>query len=298
MSDYRGRFAPSPTGPLHIGSLVGAMASFLDARANQGIWLLRIEDLDPPREIKGAAESILDCLQQHGLVWDHPVLWQSSRHPAYQQALEQLLASGKAFYCDCSRQDLLATQGVYNGQCRNRYPHQPPTQAHAIRLKVPDCLIPCTDRLQGDCSQNLQCELGDFILKRKDGLFAYQLAVVVDDAFQDISHVVRGSDLLDSTARQVYAQQQLGLPTPSYLHIPVINNQHGQKLSKQTYAAPLANDRQCQNLLAALAYLGQPEPPADRRTQNTDILSWSIANWNPAAIPPQLAITEANGIPE
>lgn len=291
-SDYRGRFAPSPTGPLHMGSLVGAVASFLDARAHQGRWLLRIEDLDPPREIAGAAAAILDCLQQHGLVWDEAVLWQSSRHAAYQQAMEQLLATGAAFYCDCSRQDLLANNGVYSGQCRNRYQHSPPEQAHAIRLKVPKRIIHCADRLQGDCSQNLQHELGDFVLKRKDGLFAYQLAVIVDDAFQQISHVVRGSDLLDSTARQIYLQQQLGLPTPHYLHIPVINNEQGQKLSKQTFAAAISSDSRCQNLLSALGYLGQTGPPADHRQQTADILSWAIANWNPNAIPAQRAITE------
>lgn len=294
MSTYRGRFAPSPTGPLHMGSLVGALASFLDARANQGKWLLRIEDIDPPREIAGSAAAILDCLQQHGLVWDEPVLWQSSRHAAYHQAIEELLASGAAFYCDCSRQDLLANNGVYSGQCRDRYPHKPPSKAHAIRLKVPDRMIRCTDRLQGDCSQNLHNELGDFVLKRKDGLFAYQLAVVVDDAFQQVSHVVRGSDLLDSTARQIYLQQQLDLPTPNYLHIPVISNELGQKLSKQTFATALSSNHRCQNLLSALTYLGQAKPTAESSTQAADILSWGIANWNPDAIPAQLTIAQTH----
>lgn len=271
-----------------MGSLIGALASYLDARARQGQWLVRMEDLDPPREIAGAAQAILDCLQAHGLHWDNDVLWQSQRYPAYQQALDQLLAEDKAFYCSCSRAKLSTHGGIYNGHCRGCL--TAPTQSHAIRLQVPGQVVRFDDTIQGHFEQQLENEVGDFVILRKDRLFAYQLAVVVDDAFQGITDVVRGSDLLDSTPRQIYLQQQLGLPTPSYAHFPVIHNAEGQKLSKQTFACAIKPDQATQNLLYALRFLQQSMPPYNRHPQ--DILEHAIKHWQPQAIPACIAMVE------
>ena len=290
MTNYTGRFAPSPTGLLHIGSLIGAVASYLDARANNGKWLVRMEDLDPPREMPGAADAILQSLQDHGLHWDGEVLWQSQRLQAYQHTIEQLLANKQAFYCTCSRSDLQGSNGIYPGHCRGT--QSPPIGESAIRLQVDNCEISFDDGIQGRFSQQLQREVGDFVLKRKDGLFAYQLAVVVDDANQQINHVVRGSDLLDSTPRQIFLQRQLGITTPHYTHIPVITNQQGQKLSKQTFAQAIDADNACHNLLAALDFLQQPLPPEECRQTPGDILRWAQQHWSIAAIPNTLAINE------
>ncbi|MFA7554448.1 MAG: tRNA glutamyl-Q(34) synthetase GluQRS [Spongiibacteraceae bacterium] len=288
MSHYIGRFAPSPTGPLHIGSLIGALASYLDAKANGGQWLLRIEDLDPPREMPGAANAILTCLQQHGLQWDQPVLWQHQRHQAYQQIIDQLLATGQAFYCTCSRSDTQHQGGIYSGHCRGRT--QIPNRPFAIRWQVPEQTIGFNDAIQGYFSQHLPQQVGDIVLKRKDGLFAYQLAVVVDDAYQQITHCVRGSDLLSSTPRQIALQQALSLPPLHYCHIPVITNQLGQKLSKQTFAPAMDATNACQNLLIALDFLQQPKPPLNSRHDVDKIIQWAIEHWLPAAIPKCMGI--------
>lgn len=279
---YLGRFAPSPTGPLHIGSLIAAVASYLDARSQQGQWLLRMEDLDPPRESPGAARAIIDSLQAHGLHWDEAMFWQSQRHSAYQQAIEQLLAEGKAYYCSCSRAEIKQMGGIYDGRCRGQ--QQPPDAPAAIRLQVDNRAIRFDDSIQGEIVQQLDHEVGDFVIKRKDQLFAYQLAVVVDDAAQGISHVLRGSDLLDSTPRQIFLQQQLGLVTPRYSHIPVISNQQGQKLSKQTHAPALDNQQASHNLRLALHFLQQPEPPPALQLP-AEILAWACQHWRPQAIP-------------
>jgi glutamyl-Q tRNA(Asp) synthetase len=271
-----------------MGSLIGALASYLDARSHQGQWLVRMEDLDPPREIAGAAQAILDCLQAHGLHWDNDVLWQSQRHQAYQQALNQLLTEDKAFYCSCSRSRLSTHSGIYNGHCRGCL--TAPPQSHAIRAQVPDQLVSFDDAIQGRFEQQLEREVGDFVILRKDKLFAYQLAVVVDDAFQGITDIVRGSDLLDSTPRQIYLQQQLGLATPRYAHFPVIHNAEGQKLSKQTFACAIKPDEAAQNLLYALRFLQQSKPPHHRHTQ--DILEHAINHWQPQAIPACMAMVE------
>lgn len=288
MTSYRGRFAPSPTGPLHIGSLTSALASYLDAKANRGQWLVRMEDLDPPREVPGAAQSILDSLQAHGLLWDEEVLWQSQRHVAYQQAIDLLLQSGKAFYCHCSRSDLQASNGIHNRPCRR----EPPTnyQDCAIRISIEPRHIAFSDHIQSRFSQYLPRDVGDFVLRRKDRLFAYQLAVVIDDAYQGITHCVRGSDLLDSTPRQIYLQQALGLPSLQYSHIPVITNQQQQKLSKQSHAKALDSRLSCDNLMLALQFLQQPLPPPALRRHQHDLLQWSIKYWSPARIPRQTAI--------
>jgi glutamyl-Q tRNA(Asp) synthetase len=290
MASYRGRFAPSPTGPLHIGSLTAALASYLDAKAHHGLWLVRMEDLDPPRQQAGAAESILNSLQTHGLVSDEPILWQSDRLTNYQQVIDQLLTSGKAFYCSCSRSQLQRNNLIHDGICSP----QPPVNLEecAIRLRISPQQIAFNDRIQGPYQQQLNIDVGDVVLKRKDGLFAYQLAVVVDDNYQAISHCLRGSDLLDSTPRQIFLQQQLGYPTLHYGHIPVINNSMQQKLSKQNHAKAIDDDHAAANLLIALKYLNQPLPTKKYRQQCHDILLWATDHWQPELIPKTLAIPQ------
>lgn len=261
---YRGRFAPSPTGPLHFGSLVSALASWLDAKAHDGAWLVRIEDIDGPRTVSGAAEGILAALEQFGMHADEPPLWQSKRIERYQQALRQLQVAGFVYPCGCTRKEisdsLLNTHArnttlAYPGTCRAGLHGKP---ARAWRLRVPDgdaAAIEFDDRWQGIETQNLETEVGDFVLRRADDQWAYQLAVVVDDADAGITHIVRGADLLDSTARQIYLQQCLGVPTPAYLHVPVVTNEAGEKLSKQTGATPLDTSRPLDALHAAARHL-------------------------------------------
>jgi glutamyl-Q tRNA(Asp) synthetase len=279
---YRGRFAPSPTGPLHQGSLIAALASFLDARHEGGAWLVRMEDLDPPREETGAARRILDSLENHGLHWDEEVLFQSRRGAAYAAALGELAAGGHLFSCDCTRA-MLGPDGACRGRCRERQGQLAgPT---ATRVAVPpDCHIEFNDRIQGCVATALGVEVTDFVVKRKDGLDAYQLAVVVDDAWQGISHIVRGSDLLDSTARQVFLQQLLGYPTPHYSHIPVITDGAGRKFSKQNHAPALDDHNAPANLRAALAFLHQPEPPPELGTSG-QILAFASRHWTTGNIP-------------
>jgi glutamyl-Q tRNA(Asp) synthetase len=280
---YRGRFAPSPTGPLHLGSLIAALASFLDARKHDGRWLVRMEDLDPPREQFGAAEKILASLSAHGLRSDEPVLWQSRRGDRYRAALAQLAADGLLFPCVCSRR-LLGPRGACEGRCRGR--QMSLQQPSATRIAVPpDTLIEFTDLLQGPQQWPLGRDCPDFTLLRKDGLFAYQLAVVVDDGEQGVTHVVRGSDLLDSTPRQIFLQHQLRLPTPAYLHIPVITNELGQKFSKQNHAPALADHCAAANLRMALRFLCQQEPPEPAITVE-QILAFARQHWSRERLPP------------
>lgn len=283
---YRGRFAPSPTGPLHLGSLIAALASYLDARHNKGTWLVRMEDLDPPREEPGAAGRILAGLEGHGLHWDGDVLYQSQRDAAYAAALTELADRGLLFACDCSRQKL-GPNGACRGNCRNRQGQL--ATPSAIRIAPPaDCRIRLSDLIQANVSDGI--EVPDFVVRRKDGLFAYQLAVVVDDAWQGITHIVRGSDLLDSTPRQIYLQQALGYPTPLYSHIPVITDRGGQKFSKQNHAPALDDRHAPANLRAALEFLCQARPPAALRTTG-QILAFATEHWAPGNIPPVMAIT-------
>jgi len=284
---YRGRFAPSPTGPLHLGSLIAALASFLDARHHRGAWLVRMEDLDPPREEAGAAVGILRSLERHGLHWDEAVLYQSTRAEAYTRALAQMQAAGFLFACDCTRTTLELGAGC-QGDCRAR--QQQISAASAIRASVPpDCRVDFTDLLQGPQLVPLGTSLPDFNVRRKDGLFAYQLAVVVDDAAQGITHILRGSDLLDSTARQIFLQQCLDLPTPVYCHLPVITDSAGRKFSKQNLAPPLDDTLALPNLRRALRFLHQPQPPV-ALTQVEDLLDWAAAHWALARVPPRMAI--------
>ncbi len=281
-ADYIGRFAPSPSGPLHFGSLVAGLASYLDARSAQGQWLLRMEDLDPAREPPSAADQILSTLDVFGLHWDGPVLYQSTRLEAYANALANLQRRGLLYSCDCSRQQILAIGGVYDNRCRQR--GLPPT-AGALRVKVPDETFRFVDAIQGAQHQHLLRECGDFVLRRKDGLFAYQLAVIVDDDMQNITHIVRGSDLLDSTPRQLYLQGLLGYPTPQYAHIPVAVNDNGQKLSKQHFATPLDLQRPNVQLLAALRFLGQKPSPDLACASTAELLTWGVTHWDIQAVP-------------
>jgi glutamyl-Q tRNA(Asp) synthetase len=281
-ADYIGRFAPSPSGPLHFGSLIAALASFLDARANHGLWLLRMEDLDPGREPPQAAGQILEALEAFGLQWDGQVLYQSSRLAAYRDALQRLQQEGYIYACDCTRQQIQAMGGVYDNRCRNRTDMP---QDCALRVRVADRTIHFEDQIQGATQQHLMRECGDFVLLRKDGLFAYQLAVVVDDAFQNISSVVRGSDLLDSTPRQIFLQQCLGFATPQYAHIPVAVNEDNQKLSKQHFATPLDHRTPLPALLRALVFLGQPVTKDMTQGDIASVLHWAIANWDIQAVP-------------
>jgi glutamyl-Q tRNA(Asp) synthetase len=258
---------------------MAALASWLDARACQGTWLLRMEDLDPPRESPAAADRILRDLEALGLHWDGPVLYQSQRHAAYDEAIARLLAAGKAYWCDCTRQMLAARQGRYSGNCRQRALDAAP--GRALRFTLPDSSLDCSDLLQGNRRWQLQQELGDFIIRRKDGLHAYQLAVVVDDAFQGITQVVRGIDLLDSTPRHVCLQQALGYATPQYAHIPVLVDAKGQKLSKQSFAAPITADHPVQVLYAALQRLQQQPDPALLQADRDSLLEWAVQHWQP-----------------
>lgn len=251
-----------------------------------------MEDLDPPREIAGAADAIIESLRQHALHWDGEILWQSQRHHAYQQALTQLLNQQKAYRCDCSRASLQATAGIYPGRCRHR--PTPPQEGFAVRLLTNSKPIGFDDAIQGRIEQALEQAVGDFVILRKDKLFAYQLAVVVDDHYQGVTHVVRGSDLLDSTPRQIFLQQQLGLPRPHYCHFPVISNAAGQKLSKQTYAPALDNHLARENLLTALQFLRQPIPPFQEQQTPAHILHWATKHWSPANIPQQLSICQSS----
>jgi glutamyl-Q tRNA(Asp) synthetase len=291
FTQYRGRFAPSPTGSLHLGSLIAALASFLDARHCGGRWLVRMEDLDPPREEPGAADSILNSLQCHGLHWDGEVLYQSTRSVAYAAALAVLAQGDHLFFCDCSRANL-EPDGVCRGACRTRQKDM--AGPRAIRTIVPpDCEIGFADMVQGPQRTALGAALADFVVRRKDGLYAYQLAVVVDDAAQGITHVVRGSDLLDSTPRQIFLQQRLAYATPRYAHLPVITTGQGQKFSKQNHAPALDNEQAADNLRSALRFLQQPDPPLTL-TSAEPLLAWAIEHWVLQQVPAAMAIPAAS----
>lgn len=324
---YRGRFAPSPTGPLHFGSLVAALGSYAEAHARQGVWLVRMEDLDQPREVPGAAAKILRALEAFGFAWDGEILYQSRRSSAYAAALAQLQASGLIFTCGCSRREIAAAASavgpegpIYPGTCRSAPardlpteppggPPVPPTSRAispvtstaippvtppaplsvtagqaAIRLRVETPPIAFHDRVQGPVSQDLVAEVGDFVLRRADGLFAYQLAVVVDDAFQGITDIVRGADLTRSTPRQMLLQRLLGLPTPSYAHLPLVRDRLGRKLSKSDAAAPVDPGQPLPALLRAWAFLGQPAL-AERPGTPAEFWSLALGCWDLSRVP-------------
>ena len=287
---YTGRFAPSPTGLLHIGSLLTAVASYADARSNGGKWLVRMEDLDPPREMPGAASHILHTLEAFGFEWDGEVAYQSRRYALYEETLCRLKTAGLVYPCHCSRKDWQAgarrgADGfVYNGRCRHPY-QRPALQGKqpAWRIRVPDRIIGFSDGIVGGYAQNLARDIGDFVLLRADGYWAYQLAVVADDAEQGVTHIVRGQDLLVSTPRQIYLQQCLGVPTPQYAHLPLLTNAQGQKWSKQTLAPALDLNRREQLLRQVFRYLNLPEAPETDRP--AELLDWAVAHWDMDKVP-------------
>lgn len=288
---YVGRFAPSPTGPLHVGSLVAAVASYCDAKANGGTWLLRIEDLDTPRNVLGAAEHIVQTLAAFGFEWDGEIVYQSQRVRHYEEALTQLKLQHLVYPCTCSRKEIADSSHqhgieglIYPGTCLKQA-IKPHAQA-AWRVRVNDFSVHFEDGIQGTVVQSISTDIGDFILKRADGVFAYQLAVVVDDALQGITHIIRGADLLNSTPRQLYLQQVLGYLSPSYGHIPVVINTQGEKLSKQTKAAAIEASQASKQLFLTLQLLNH-QPPADlRNAPVTTLWQWAIAHWQLSSIKP------------
>jgi glutamyl-Q tRNA(Asp) synthetase len=288
MERYRGRFAPTPSGPLHFGSLVAAVASYLEARSRGGEWFVRIDDLDPPRVAPGAADDILRTLAACGLKWDGEVVRQSRRSDAYHAALHQLRRDHVLYPCACSRRDvadsaLAGAEGpVYPGTCRSGLTGQGP--ARALRLDTRGGSVSFEDALQGSVAQNVATDIGDFVLYRADRVFSYHLAVAIDDAEQGITDVVRGADLLPSTARQILLQRLLGLPTPRYAHLPVAVDRGGEKLSKQTHAPPVNAWTPLPELTKALQFLGH-SPPAAAGCHIEELWRWAIADWRLERIP-------------
>ena len=293
---YRGRFAPSPTGPLHFGSLVAAVGSYLDARSHGGGWLLRIEDIDTPRTVHGSADDIQRTLEAFGFEWDGEVVWQSDRLDRYHAALVGLQLDGLAYPCACSRKDIAASAAsrsvdgglLYPGNCRQGLPEE--AVARAWRLRVPDREFIFSDRIQGEFRQNLERDVGDFVLLRADGQYAYQLAVVVDDAAQGVNAVVRGADLLDSAARQLWLMECLGLSAPSYAHLPVVVNPAGEKLSQQTRARAIDPSQGVPLLTKVMRFLGQPVPEEIEHSSLNVFWSWAIAHWDLSQVPRVRAI--------
>ena len=274
---YRGRFAPSPTGPLHAGSLVAALARFLDARHQGGVWRVRFDDIDPPRAVEGSERNIIAALRGHGLHWDEPILYQSERSERYESALQTLWQLGYLFRCICTR-TTLSGAGTCGQDCRNA--DYPATLGHSLRVRViPERLQNFTDRFMGEQAVATGGVPADFIVKRRDGLFAYQLAAAVDDALPHVTHVVRGDDLLTSTHRQRWLQQLLGLTSPNYAHVGVVCDHAGNKLSKQTGAEALNVSAAAENLRDALRHLRQQPPPASAKTV-IDLLGFAIEHWS------------------
>lgn len=294
---YRGRFAPSPTGPLHFGSLVAALASFLEARIRQGFWHLRIEDLDPLREPPEARDQILRALEAHELFWDGPVYTQSLRHSHYIASIDQLAEQGLVYPCRCSRRQLQQARGVHAARCRAKplepgttwwHPGQRETtapQPAALRFRLSTQTYHWDDEQLGPCTRSVLAETDDFVLLRKEGFFAYQLAVVNDDIAQGITHVVRGSDLLECTPLQMALYAALGATPPRFLHLPLATNAQGQKLSKQSHAPALALDTAGANLWHALSFLGQLPPEALSDAAPREVLQWARENWRRESIP-------------
>ena len=292
MKPLTGRFAPSPSGPLHFGSLVAGLASYCQAKSQQGDWLLRIEDVDTPRVVAGASEQILRDLEAFGFEWDGPVSYQSERFEHYQYYLDKLFDQGDCYACECSRRSL-REQGVGNGPLGQIYPgncrlKHLASAGRSIRLNTEHAQsITFVDQVYGEFSLNLPEAVGDFVLRRADYIYAYHLAVVVDDELQNITEVVRGADLLENTCLHIYLQQKLGFKTPEYLHIPLVNNAGGIKLSKQTGANALDHDNAPGHLMAALRHLGQSPPSELRHQKPQEILQWAINNWRISSIPVQ-----------
>jgi glutamyl-Q tRNA(Asp) synthetase len=284
VPSYVGRFAPTPSGDLHLGSLYTAVASFLDARARGGRWLLRIEDLDRPREIAGSADGILRTLEQFGFEWDGPVTRQCERAARYEEALLALNAQQRTFSCSCSRAQL-EDELRYPGTCRTR---QEQTAPAAIRLRVEPGQVLFTDRIQGTYRQNVADAVGDFILQRRDQIYAYVLAVTVDDAAQGVTHIVRGADLLDNTPRQIYLQRLLGLPEPSYAHVPVLTEADGAKLAKSRRSVRISAGSPLPQLCSVFSLLGLKPSPSLASATIADAWHWAITQWNLNNVPKRL----------
>ena len=291
---YKGRFAPSPTGPVHFGTLIAAVGSYLQAKKNHGEWIIRMEDVDITRKVEGSDTDILHTLETFGFEWHGEVIYQSQQTEHYEHALEQLISQSLVFPCSCSRKQLATSDTdqvdsqIYPGICRNRQlpeTRTDETREHALRILAEDITIKFDDAVMGEQSQNIKQQCGDFIIKRRDGLFAYQLAVVVDDALQNVTEIVRGSDLLDSTERQIYLQQLLGYPTPAYCHLPLAVDAGGNKISKSEGAAKVDIKNREKLICSVLEFLGQ-DPPADLSGCNlNDIWKWGADNWNIGQVP-------------
>ena len=281
-SHYIGRFAPSPSGELHFGSLIAALGSYLQARARQGKWLVRIEDIDPPREVPGAAETILRQLEHYGLHWDDDVLWQSQRHDAYRERLAWLYEQGLSYYCTCTRARIQSVGGVYDGHCRTLN-NGPENAAVRIRQRTP--VMHFADLLSGKISANQRLACEDFIIHRRDGLFAYNLAVVVDDHFQGVTEIVRGADLVEPTVRQISLYHQFGWSAPDYIHLPLAVNAQGVKLSKQNHAPALPGGDPRPVLIDALRFLNQNVTNEWQDLRIDELLDLAVAHWTLEAVP-------------
>jgi len=286
MTSYVGRFAPSPSGPLHFGSLVAALGSYFQAKANHGSWLVRIEDLDPPREMPGATQAILEALQAYQLHWDGEVVYQSQRHHLYQAQIDTWLENGDAYYCQCTRKQIKQHGGFYPGTCRDKN-----LKEGAIRLKMTKPIASFFDLKHGTIQIPEQLVNEDFIIKRRDGLFAYNLAVVLDDIDQGVTEVVRGADLIEPTGRQISLYQILGQPEVSYLHLPLAIDDNGNKLSKQNHATAIDIDNPKPALLKAMTFLGFDIPEEIRASDITNILRWGCENWQLEQLPTEIEIT-------
>ncbi|GEM73928.1 tRNA glutamyl-Q(34) synthetase GluQRS [Vibrio sagamiensis] len=286
MTRYVGRFAPSPSGPLHFGSLVAALGSYFQAKANQGIWLVRVEDLDPPREVAGAKQAILQTLQAYQLHWDGDVIYQSDRHDLYQKQIDMWLANGDAYYCQCTRKQVKEHGGFYPGTCQNKG-----LTEGAIRLKVTQPVMTFFDLKHGKVALPQSLSNEDFIIKRRDGLFAYNLAVVLDDIDQGITEVVRGADLIEPTGRQIHLYRLLDQPEVSYLHLPLAIDKNGNKLSKQNHATAIDVDNPKPTLLKAMMFLGFTIPDSIQADKISNILEWGCQNWHLNQLPLELEIT-------
>ena len=281
---YIGRFAPAPTGPVHFGTLIAAVGSYLQAKKNQGKWLLRMEDVDITRKVDGADTDILHTLESFGFEWDGAIIYQSRQTEYYEQALEQLVSESMIFPCTCSRKKLAETNSnIYPGFCRSA--RLPVKSEHALRVLADNINIEFNDAVMGSQIQNIEQQCGDFIIRRRDDLFAYQLAVVVDDALQNVTEVVRGADLLDSTARQIYLQQLLHYPTPDYCHLPLAVDAAGNKISKSEGAAKIDLKNKEKTLIDVLNFLGQQVPAELLKSNLEDIWMWAIINWNIKQVP-------------
>lgn len=281
-SHYIGRFAPSPSGELHFGSLIAALGSYLQARANHGTWLVRIEDIDPPREVPGAAETILRQLEHYGLHWDGEVLWQSQRHGTYHAALDWLAQQGLSYYCTCTRAQIHSMGGIYNGHCRDL--HLGPQNA-ALRLRQQQPVLQFYDKLRGEIVADEALAREDFIIHRRDGLFAYNLAVVVDDHFQGVTEIVRGADLIEPTVRQISLYRHFGWQAPDYIHLPLALNSDGNKLSKQNHAPALPEGDPRPVLINALQFLNQDIVKEWQDLSVEELLKNAVANWKLSTVP-------------